>query len=66
MDKKNTDRLTKVISVGVTFILFIYFWGMITRFDPMEQRGLTQRIFGVVVFGYISFNAFLADKLRVT
>jgi hypothetical protein len=35
---------------------------MVARLDPMELRGLTQRTFGIFVFGFISYSA---HKLNV-
>jgi len=55
--KKNVDKVTKTISIIVALAIFIYFWAMVARLDPMELRGLTQRIFGIFVFGFISYSA---------
>lgn len=59
------NRLTKIVSILSALIIFIYFWAMVARLDPMEQRGLTQRIFGIVVFGFISYSAYLTSRLNV-
>ena len=62
--KENSDRTTKTISIIAAFVIFLYFWAMVARLDPMEQRGLTQRIFAIFVFGYISFTAYKVNKLE--
>src|SRR5690606_12094502 len=59
------NRLTKIVSILSALFIFIYFWAMVARLDPMEQRGLTQRIFGIVVFGFISYSAYLTSRLNV-
>jgi len=58
------NRKTKIISIVSAFVIFFYFWAMVARLDPMEQRGLTQRIFGVFVFGFISYSAYVTHKLK--
>jgi len=64
MKKKDVKRLTKSITILSALIIFFYFWAMVARLDPMEQRGLTQRIFGVFVFGFISYTAYINSKLK--
>lgn len=65
-EMKNFDinRKTKIISIVSAFVIFFYFWAMVARLDPIEQRGLTQRIFGVFVFGFISYSAYVTHKLK--
>ncbi|MGQ1891047.1 DUF998 domain-containing protein [Thermophagus sp. OGC60D27] len=58
------SRMTKIISILSALTIFLYFWAMVARLDPMEQRGLTQRIFGVFVFGFISYSAYVTHKLK--
>jgi len=36
---------------------------MIARLDPIDLRGLTQRIFGIVVFGWFSFISYHLNKV---
>jgi len=62
--KKNIDHITKIISIISALAIFLYFWAMIAGLDPIEQRGLTQRIFGLFVFGYISFSAYKLNSLE--
>jgi hypothetical protein len=62
--KENIDRIAKTISIIAAFVIFLYFWAMVARLDPIERRGLTQRIFGIFVFGYISFSAYKLNKLE--
>jgi hypothetical protein len=53
-------------SIAAGFLMFFYFWLMIARLDPVEYRGLTQRLFGVVVFGwfsYIAYQLYRMDRL---
>jgi hypothetical protein len=64
MGKKNIDHVTKTISIIVALAIFLYFWAMVARLDPMEQRGLTQRIFGIFVFGYMSYSAYKLNKIE--
>lgn len=51
------------ISIIAGFLMFIYLWSMIARLDPVDYRGLTQRVFGVVVFGWFSYISFYLNKL---
>lgn len=46
------------ISVAAGFLMFFYLWLMIARLDPVAFRGLTQRLFGIIVFGWLSFISF--------
>jgi len=62
--KKKVDRVTKTITLIVALAIFIYFWAMVARLDPMELRGLTQRIFGIFVFGFISYSAHKLNGLN--
>ena len=55
--KEKADTATRTITIVVAFAIFIYFWAMVARLDPMELRGLTQRIFGIFVFGFIAYTA---------
>jgi len=66
MEKENTNKLTKAIALLSALIIFIYFWAMIAKLDPMEQRGLTQRIFGFFVFGFTSYTAYITSTLKPT
>lgn len=61
--QENIDRIFKTISIITAAVIFLYFWSMVARLDPIEQRGLTQRIFGIFVFGYISLSAYKLDKI---
>jgi hypothetical protein len=63
--KKNISRVTEMVSIITALFIFLYFWAMIARLDPIELRGLTQRIFGVFVFGFISYSAYILDKVKV-
>ncbi|WP_439183791.1 DUF998 domain-containing protein [Carboxylicivirga taeanensis] len=61
---KNRTKATETLSILATVVIFLYFWAMIAGLDPMEKRGLTQRLFGIVVFGYIAFSAYTLAKLK--
>lgn len=64
IEGKNINRLTKGISILTSVVIFAYFWTMLASLDPMEYRGLTQRIFGIFVFGFISYSAYITHKLK--
>lgn len=51
-----------LISIIAGFLMFIYLWSMVARLDPIHYRGLTQRLFGIVVFGWISFSAYTINR----
>lgn len=51
------------ISIIAGLLMFIYLWSMIAGLDPVNYRGLTQRIFGLVVFGWLSFISFHLSRL---
>ena len=50
------------ISITAGFLMFFYLWSMIARLDPIDFRGLTQRLFGIVVFGWFSFISYQLGK----
>ncbi|MEE4176437.1 MAG: DUF998 domain-containing protein [Bacteroides sp.] len=52
------QRSVHWISVAAGFLMFFYLWSMIARIDPVNLRGLTQRLFGIIVFGWLSFISF--------
>lgn len=51
------------ISITAGLLMFFYLWSMIARLDPINYRGLTQRLFGIVVFGWFSFISYHLSKL---
>lgn len=51
------------ISIAAGFLIFLYLWSMIARIDPIDYRGLTQRLFGIVVFGWLSFISYHLSKV---
>lgn len=60
MNKKDISRLMKTIAILVTVIIFIYFWDMLAvHFAPNDIRGLTQRIFGITLFSWFSYSAYI-------
>lgn len=64
-NKIELSNLAKNISIITAVVLFFYFWAMVARLDPMELRGLTQRIFGIFLFGFLSYSAYLVNKSNV-
>ncbi len=58
------DKWVKIVSVLTSLFMFLYLWSMVARLDPINYRGLTQRIFGLVVFGWISFIAYYLSKSK--
>lgn len=57
------SKQVKNISLLAGFLMFIYLWMMIARLDPIAYRGLTQRLFGIVVFGWIAYVAYHLNKI---
>ncbi|MFP4548916.1 MAG: DUF998 domain-containing protein, partial [Fidelibacterota bacterium] len=56
------EKFFHLISVLAGFLIFVYLWAMVARLDPVNYRGLTQRLFGIVVFGWLAYVAFRLDK----
>ena len=50
------------ISLAAGLLMFIYLWAVVARLDPVDYRGLTQRLFGIVVFGWFSFISYQLDR----
>ncbi len=48
----------RVLSVIAGLLMFLYLWSMVAGLDPVRYRGITQRLFAVVVFGWFAFIAF--------
>jgi hypothetical protein len=65
LGKENLNKMTRSVSIITAFAIFLYFWAMIARLDPVAQRGLTQRIFGIFVFGFLSYTAYFLNKLKI-
>lgn len=57
------ERLFHTLTIVAGFIMFFYLWSIIARLDPVDYRGLTQRIFGLVVFGWFSYVAYKIYRL---
>ncbi len=47
-------KLLERLSVVAGLLMFLYLWSVIAGLDPVNYRGLTQRLFGVVVFGWFA------------
>lgn len=50
------------ISLISGFLIFLYFWSMLVGLDPVNYRGLTQRIASLFIFGWIAYFAFVLSK----
>lgn len=57
------NRTIYKLSIAAGFIMFFYLWSMVARLDPVNYRGLTQRLFGIVVFGWFSFISYRLNEL---
>ncbi|WP_462280298.1 DUF998 domain-containing protein [Salinivirga cyanobacteriivorans] len=56
-----------ILSIVAGALIFLYLWAMVARLDPMEYRGLTQRLFALVVLGWFSIVAWhLNARLKRT
>lgn len=53
-----SERAIKAISLLAGLLMFLYLWSMVAGLDPVNLRGLTQRLFAVVVFGWFSLISF--------
>jgi hypothetical membrane protein len=56
------DKKYFPITIIAGLVIFIYFWSMLVGLDPVEYRGLTQRIASVVIFGWVAYLAFETIK----
>lgn len=57
------NRTIHIISIVAGFLMFFYLWSMIAGLDPVNYRGLTQRSFGIIVFGWFSYISYRLNKL---
>jgi hypothetical protein len=64
-NKIEISSFVKYISIITAAVLFYYFWAMVARFDPLELRGLTQRLFGICLFGFLSYSAYILNKAKL-
>lgn len=68
LEIKNTSLKEKLkpISVIVTLIMFLYFWNILAEnlFVSFEYRGITQRIFGIALFSWFSYSAYVLSKFK--
>lgn len=62
LGEKATSKTIRWISITASFLMFIYLWSMVARIDPMNFRGLTQRLFAIVVFGWFSIMSYYLSK----
>lgn len=56
-------RVLGFLSLLAGFLMFFYLWTMVARLDPASLRGLTQRLFGIVVFGWLALVAWHLDAV---
>ncbi|NLO01701.1 MAG: DUF998 domain-containing protein [Bacteroidales bacterium] len=54
----NRNKAISIISIAAGFLMFFYLWSMIAGLDPLNYRRLTQRLFGLVVFGWFSYISY--------
>jgi hypothetical protein len=52
-DTPGRDRLSLLTAV----LCLVYMWLMVTRLDPAAERGLTQRLASIPLFGWYSYAA---------
>jgi len=57
-----TNKTLHILSLIAGFLMFLYLWSMIAGLDPTNYRGLTQRIFGIIVFGWFSYVSFHINR----
>ena len=58
------NKAVHQISITAGLLMFFYLWSMIAGLDPIDYRGLTQRLFGIVVFGWFSFISYHLSKMK--
>jgi len=63
LDGLISTRALHIISLIAGLLMFLYLWSMIAGLDPVNYRGLTQRIFGLVVFGWFSYISFHLNRV---
>ena len=52
-----------MLSIAAGLMMFLYLWSMIAGLDPVNLRGVTQRLFAIVVFGWYSYISFKLSRL---
>ncbi len=52
-----------VLSIIAGLLMFFYLWSMVAGLDPLDYRGLTQRLFGIVVFGWFSLISYHLNSI---
>ncbi|WP_378187451.1 DUF998 domain-containing protein [Aquimarina sp. W85] len=66
MEKKKASKLTMKIAIIVTTIIFLYFWDLLAvKFVSFDYRGLTQRLFGIALFSWFSYSAYVLSKQEI-
>ncbi|MDX9777158.1 MAG: DUF998 domain-containing protein [bacterium] len=61
-----SERAVHAISLSAGLLMFLYLWSMVAGLDPVQYRGITQRLFAIVVFGWFSFIAWKTGKAKTT
>ncbi|MCH2230030.1 MAG: DUF998 domain-containing protein [Crocinitomicaceae bacterium] len=54
----SVDKRYFPITITAGLVIFVYFWSMLVGLDPLEYRGLTQRIASIAIFGWIAYLAY--------
>lgn len=61
-----SQRAVHAISQSAGLLMFLYLWSMVAGFDPVQYRGITQRLFAIIVFGWFSFIAWKAGSISAS
>src|SRR5690606_29672878 len=56
------SRLLNRITLICGFLTFFYLWSMIIGIDPPNYRGITQRLYVIVLFGWLSYIGYVLNK----
>lgn len=57
------NKTLHVLSIIAGLLMFFYLWSMVAGLDPLDYRGLTQRLFGIVVFGWFSLISYHLNSI---
>ena len=50
------------ITIVLGLLIFFYFWLILVGLDPINYKGLTQRIASIFIFGWIAYMAYEVNK----
>ncbi|QRM89970.1 DUF998 domain-containing protein [Lacinutrix sp. WUR7] len=63
LKNENISKLFFKITMLSGFVIFIYFWSMLVGLDPVNFKGLTQRLASGFIFGWIAYFAYELNKM---